>query len=191
MDATARKQDVERVRWDDPEAFRAFYRDALPQVYGYFLHRCGGVASVAEDLTQDTFLAAIAELRRGTEVVAPFPWVLGIARHKLLDHYRRQGRVERLIAPWNDALERRLADDRLPVPTADEEATREWAMAALAAVPVAQREALVLRHVDGLSVPDMAALLGRSVHAVESLLARGRASFRRHYLRLEVDDGAG
>ena len=35
----------------DPDAFRTFYEEALPKVYGYFLHRCGGSVPVAEDLT--------------------------------------------------------------------------------------------------------------------------------------------
>ena len=55
------------------------------------------------------------------------------------------------------------------------------AVAALAAVPASQRAALVLRHFDGYSVPEVAAMLGKSVEAVESLLARGRATFRVAY----------
>ena len=50
----------------DAGDFRRFYEDALPRVYGYLLHRCGGSASVAEDLTQETFLAAVAELKKGS-----------------------------------------------------------------------------------------------------------------------------
>jgi hypothetical protein len=75
----------------DPEAFRGFYERALPRIYGYFLHRCGGPAALAEDLTQETFLAAVAELKKGRRVDTPIPWIYGIARHKLLDHYRRSG----------------------------------------------------------------------------------------------------
>lgn len=56
---------------------------------------------------------------------------------------------------------------------------RELAIAALAAVPSRQREALVLRYLDGMSVAEVAAELGGSVDAVESLLRRGRATFRR------------
>ena len=48
----------------DPERFRAFYEDALPRIYGYFLHRCGGSVPVAEDLTQETSLASVDEVRR-------------------------------------------------------------------------------------------------------------------------------
>jgi DNA-directed RNA polymerase specialized sigma24 family protein len=49
-----------------PSAFGAFYEKALPGVYGYFFHRRGGSAAVAEDLTQETFLAAVAELQKAT-----------------------------------------------------------------------------------------------------------------------------
>ncbi|MEP6812458.1 MAG: RNA polymerase sigma factor [Actinomycetota bacterium] len=153
----------------DADSFRRFYEDALPRVYGYLLQRCGGSAAVAEDLTQETFLAAVTELKKGRPVDAPVAWIYGIARHKLLDHYRRQERLERrrLREPAAEPAPPHEADDR--------------ALAALAAVPATQRIALVLRHVDGLSVPEVAAALGRSIEAVESLLARGRVGFKRAY----------
>ena len=163
----------------DPDSFRAFYDDALPRVYGYFLHRCGGSAAVAEDLTQDTFLAAVAELKKNRPVRTPVAWIYGIARHKLLDHYRRQERSERTaraaLEAEADAHERELVVD-------DTNEARERAIAALAAVAAAQRAALVLCYIDGFSVPEAAELLGRSVEAVESLLARGRRAFKRNYL---------
>ncbi len=49
----------------DPEEFRALYEEALPRIYGYFLRRCGGSVPVAEDLTQETFLASVDELGEG------------------------------------------------------------------------------------------------------------------------------
>jgi RNA polymerase sigma-70 factor (ECF subfamily) len=158
----------------DEAAFRTFYDEALPRVYGYLLHRCGGVVATAEDLTQETFLAAVRELRRGRHVDSPIPWIYGIARHKLLDHYRRQERCERVIA----ANETAVAE---PAGDSSADGARDRLMEALASVPAAQRAALVLRHVDGFSVPEVAATLDRSVEAVESLLTRARASFRRAY----------
>jgi RNA polymerase sigma-70 factor (ECF subfamily) len=159
-----------------PQAFRAFYDDSLPRVYGYFLHRCGGSVQVAEDLTQETFLAAVSELKKGRTVVTPVAWIYGIARHKLLDHYRRQERARReLTLAWNEEE----VEDDLVVP--DDEVARERAVTALASVAASQRMALVLCYVDGFSVTETAALLGKSVEAVESLLARGRQSFKRTY----------
>ena len=160
----------------DPGAFRSFYGDALPRVYGYFLHRSGGSVPVAEDLTQETFLAAVSELKKGRRVEAPIPWIYGIARHKLLDHYRRQERAERSLAVEADAEPDDVAFDE-----GGREA-RERAVAALAAVAASQRAVLVLCYLDGFSAAEVAVELGKSVAAVHSLLERGRASFKRAYL---------
>src|SRR5215216_2187526 len=95
----------------DPVAFEAFYEDALPRVYGYFLYRCGGSVPLAEDLTQETFLAAVGELKKGRRVETPISWIYGIARHKLLDHYRRPERGERGPAFDPDAEVSELGPD--------------------------------------------------------------------------------
>ena len=168
---------VEATLDTSPDAFRAFYEEALPRVYGYFLHRCGRSVQVAEDLTQETFLAAVAELKKGRQVATPIAWIYGIARHKLIDHYRSQERLERGLALTGQADE---IEDEVIVP--DEEEARERATAALASVAASQRAALVLCYVDGFSMREAAAILGKSDEAVESLLARGRASFKRAYL---------
>jgi len=138
-------------------------------------YRMTGSAADAEDLTQETFLAAVGELREGRRVNAPIPWIYGIARHKLLDHYRRQERAER---PSSDLD---VAPGDAELDTGRGEAA-ESAIAALAAVAASQRAALVLHYLDGFSASEIANALGKSVEAVESLLARGRVSFKRAYL---------
>jgi RNA polymerase sigma-70 factor (ECF subfamily) len=160
----------------EASSFPVFYAEALPVVYSYFFHRVGGNASIAEELTQVTFVAAVREIRRRSSVAKPIPWVMGIARHKLLDHYRRQARDERRVASGDEALA--AADLAMPAEGAD---VRERALAALAALPASQRAVLVLRYLDGLSVPEVARSVGRSLHATESLLARGRQAFKRAY----------
>jgi RNA polymerase sigma-70 factor (ECF subfamily) len=160
----------------DAGSFGRFYEDALPRVYGYFVHRCGGSAATAEDLTQDTFLAAVAELKKERRVKTPTPWIYGIARHKLLDHYRRQERQDR---PFTVTATLEEPEDELVIE--DQQRAQDGAIAALAAVAASQRAALVLHYVDGYSVPETAKFLGKSVEAVESLLARGRQSFKRAY----------
>ncbi len=158
----------------DPDRFRAFYEEALPKIYGYFLHRCDGSVPVAEDLTQETFLASVSELKKGRRPEVPIPWIYGIARHKLLDHYRRQERAELPVDPQIELPELPLEAPSLGV--------REDAIAALAAVPAAQRAALVLHYVDGFSMREVAGLLDRTEKAVEGLLGRGRETFKRAYL---------
>src|SRR5262245_30907143 len=128
----------------EPEKFRGFYEEAVPRIYGYFLHRCGGSVPVAEDLTPETLLASVDGLKKGRRPETPIPWIYGIARHKLLDHYREQARAE---PPLADAA---LALDESAFPVR-EDSGRERAVAALAAVPASQRTALVLCYLDGFT----------------------------------------
>ncbi len=158
----------------------AIYDDALPSVYGYLLPRCGR-AALAEDLTAETFLAAVDALRRRAAPPLSVGWLVGIARHKLVDHWRRVGREERGL--------RAVAGDE---PDADDpwDATLDSlrARVVLAGLAPQHRAALTLRYLDDLPVPEVADLLGRTVHATEALLVRARAAFRRAYTDQEPDD---
>ncbi len=142
------------------------YDEALPQVYGYLLSRCGERA-LAEDLTAETFLAAV---RADAEVSVP--WLIGVARHKLVDHWRRQSREERSLALVEPAIEPPWEDCVLDAVTAHE---------VLGRLGPHHRTALTLRYLDGLPVPEVARLLDRTLHATEALLVRARAAFRRAY----------
>jgi RNA polymerase sigma-70 factor (ECF subfamily) len=156
----------------------ACFDRALPEVYDYVLHRCRN-ATIAEDLTSETFLAAVKELRNGSSATVTVAWLIGIARHKLVDHWRRVAREERRLIAVGAPPESEL-------PLSDIEPGR--GMDVLATLNPMQTAALVLRHVDGLPVPEVARALGRSVHATETLLARARANFRRRYHDLELED---
>ena len=145
------------------------YDEALPQVYGYLLSRCGQRA-LAEDLTAETFLAAVDAVRQDRTVSVG--WLVGVARHKLADHWRRQAREERglsrlgpdpAVDPWDCVL--------------DAVAAR----AVLHGLGPHHRLALTLRYLDGLPVPEVARLLDRTVHATEALLVRARSAFRHAY----------
>jgi RNA polymerase sigma-70 factor, ECF subfamily len=160
-----------------PDPVAAIYWKALPQVYGYLLPRCGSVA-VAEDLAAETFVAAVEASRRPNAPDVTVAWLVGVARHKLVDHWRRTAREQRSLAAAEPPCE--------PV----EDPWAEWldaeaAHAALARLAPHHRSALVLRYLDGLPVARVADHLGRSEHATETLLVRARAALRRVYLEGE------
>ena len=149
------------------------YDRALPVVYGYLVARVGD-RTTAEELTSEVFLAAVDAVQRPAAPPVDTPWLVGVARHKLVDHWRRRERDERRLAavaaqpardddPW---------DARLDVLHARE---------VLSQLGPANRLALTLRYLDGLSIPEMARELGRSRHATEALVVRARAAFRRAY----------
>ncbi len=161
----------------------AIYRRALPQVYGYLLPRCGSTV-LAEDLTAETFMAAVAAVRQGRVRAAEVTvaWLVGVARHKLADHWRRAAREQRGLAAVA------VLADEAGDPW-DEHRDVQVAHAALARLPGPQRAALTLRYLDGLPVGEVAECLGRSLHATETLLVRARSALRRIY-REEGSDNA-
>ena len=155
------------------ERCRGWYRDHGPAVYGYFRFHVPSI-DVAEDLTAETFLAAVSAVQKGTVADLTVAWLVGVARHKLVDHWRRQGRDERRlraleggVTAWEDPWDTEL------------EATR--ARDVLSTLRPHHRAALTLRYLDGLPVPEVAEQLDRTVHATEALLVRARVAFRRAY----------
>ena len=163
---------------DDPgAALLDLYDRSLPQVYGYLLRRCGRT-NLAEDLTAETFLAAVDAVRRRPPATVSAPWLIGVARHKLADHWRRQAREERRL----DAL---IDEEPGPVDHWDAHLDGVRARDTLAKLAPHHRNALILRYLDDLPVQGVATLLDRSLHGTEGLLVRARAAFRRAY----VDEG--
>ncbi len=130
-------------------------------------------AALAEDLTADTFLAAVAACRRHPPPAMSTGWLIGIARHKLVDHWRATEREERGLRtvgepeavddPWDAHLDAVVAREVLDAQTGT------------------HRAVLTLRYLDGLPVAECARALGRTVHGTEALLTRARAAFRRSY----------
>ena len=162
------------------QSLLTLYDRALPEVYGYLHRRCGDAAT-AEDLTSETFLAAVRAVQDDDATVIGVPWLIGVARHKLADHWRRRSRDERLEHqlehehveaddPWDATLDRVRATE------------------VLCSLGDHHRLALTLRYVDGLPVPEVADLIGRTLHATEALLVRARTAFRTAYERGEPVD---
>lgn len=166
-----------------PQTLLDLYDDALPSVYGYFVRRCSDRAT-AEDLTSETFLAAMDAARKwgergdGVDQSDPpsisIPWLIGVARHKLADHYRR--RTDRFNVPVAELPEPVEPEDHW-----DAELDRIVAESVLARLPEQHRTVLTLRYLDDRSVPECAELIGRTVHATEALLVRARRAFRSEY----------
>ena len=165
---------TEETADDAGAALLDLYDDALPHVYGYLLSRCGGQVAVAQDLTTQTFLAAVQTVRRGDRLRLSKPWLMTVARNKLVDHWRRQAREER-------GLRTVAAGEASVHDPWDAELDLLRAHAVLDKLSAHHRMVLTLRYLDDLPVPEVAVLIGRTLHATEALLVRARAAFRRAY----------
>ena len=167
---------------DHGAALMELYDHAVGDVYRYHRSRCGNRA-VAEDLTADTFLAAVGQIQRDAVDEVTTAWLIGIARHKLVDHWRRTQRRPR-TTEWIDTV---AAHHASPDGDGfwDDVIDREHVGSVMAELGEHHSTALILRYFDGLPVSEVADHLGRTVHATETLLVRARRRFRTIYEQSE------
>jgi len=161
---------VELARSGDKAAFGQLYDHYQPAVFRFLYYRVSSV-TLAEDLTAETFFRALRSMSsfrwQGRDFGA---WLMTIARNLAADHYKA-GRTR---------LERSTADtEALDSPTDGPERevlallTSEALSAALAQLPGEQRDCVVMRFIEGLSIAEVADIMGRSAGAIKQLQLRG------------------
>lgn len=173
---------MERYCDGDARAFRELHARVAPRLRGYLLH-LARQRSLADDLLQATFLKvhrARAAYVRGAD---PLPWIYAIAHRTFLDEARRQRRAVVRVA-GDDELPEIAAglggesDERRDEPRADLDLAAA-ALGALAELPAAQRQAVVLTKLDGRSVAEAAEIAGTTVGAMKVRAHRGYEALRR------------
>ncbi len=160
----------------DGRAWRAWYDESFPGLYAYALWRCGGARHHADEVVQETWLAAVRRLRSFDPARGSFAgWLRAIAANVLRNHFRRDAR-RRAAAPAAARPEAQAAPD---------EGRAERVAEALAALPERYEAVLRAKYLDGQSVAAIADATGDTPKAVESLLSRAREAFREAYLQRE------
>jgi RNA polymerase sigma-70 factor, ECF subfamily len=165
---------IARCKEGDRDALRLLYVRYSGNVYGY-------VRSIvrddkeAEDLTQHVFLKLITAITKYDDHGVPFSgWLLRMARNVALDHLRR-----RRATPTEEVFG---ADSQVDESSLDRARSLRVALAAL---PEEQRNVVVMRHVVGLTPPEIALQLGRSESSIHGLHHRGRRALREELRRLD------
>lgn len=173
-DGTADDELLEKIAAGDAGAFTTLFRRHQPLVYRFALHMTGS-RTVAEDVTQEVFLAVMSDAARyqaGRSTAVS--WLCGIARNHA---WRRLDRDRRLVALVEDEEGEHAAEDEAPHPL--EAITRaeevEALHRALLTLPVPYREAIALCDLQELNYVDAAAALDCAVGTIRSRLHRGRA----------------
>ena len=171
---------IGRVAAGDTDAFAALFKRCQGQVYRFALHMTAS-PSIAEDVTQEVFLAVMNDAGRYDPSRASVTaWLCGIARNNV----RRRAARDRLLQPLTKIDDDDGADDRVDrilavEPEALGDLTRAESIEALRqavlTLPLRYREAVVLCDLQELSYADAAAVLGCALGTVRSRLHRGRA----------------
>jgi RNA polymerase sigma-70 factor, ECF subfamily len=161
---------VELARQGDSEAFGLLYDHYHGSVYRFLFYRTRSV-QLAEDLTSETFFRALRSMTgfrwQGKDFGA---WLMTIARNLATDHFKA-GRT-RLELATEDMGQH---DDTTEGPENAVLAglTNEILLEALAKLPDEQRDCVVMRFLQGMSIAETAAVLGRSDGAIKQLQLRG------------------
>jgi RNA polymerase sigma-70 factor (ECF subfamily) len=161
---------VDLARGGDVEAFGMLYDHYQPQVYRFLYYRARS-HSVAEDLTSETFVRALRNMSgfrwQGKDFGA---WLMTIARNLCTDHFKAS-RTRLELASEDMGLH----DSPTHGPESEVLAglQNEALLRALTELPDEQRDCLIMRFLQGLSIAETAAVLERSEGAVKQLQLRG------------------
>jgi RNA polymerase sigma-70 factor (ECF subfamily) len=176
-----RDQDlVAEVLRKDRKATAEFVSRCADYVYGYVRRRLMPRAELVEDLVQEILLAAWENLEAFRGDSSLRSWLLGIARHKVEDHYRKRLREVQI----DDENESSFDE---PASAADlEEAlamrqTSQRTRETLEQLPEIYRVVLLWRYWEHRSLREIAAQTGRTEKAIERLLSRARTQFKKRW----------
>ena len=142
------------------------YRSHAAEVYRYAYAVLGNHAD-AEDVTQTTFVNALRALERGERPRKPSNWLITITHNIVRQRFRQQQ-----ARPTEVELIREVAQE----PEESNGPSMEELVRALQRIPQSQREALVLRELEGRSYDEIAQTLNLTKGALETLLFRARRS---------------
>jgi len=164
---------VHAAQRGDNQAFGELYDRYVDTVYRYVLVRVGE-RTLAEDLTSETFLRALRRISsvsyQGRDVGA---WFITIARNLVLDHVKSSRfRLEVTTSDVTESPRRPAADEAGPEHQVLAATTKAELMGCIAQLGPDQQECIILRFLNGLSLAETAAHMGRNEGAVKALQHR-------------------
>lgn len=165
---------VVRAQSGNPEAMGMIYASYHQKIFRYLCYHTGD-PQTAEDLTADVFLKMVQALPSFHPNGTPFlAWLFQVAYNQLVDHYRRN-KTYALVA-----IDENL-DGAEPAPdsTVEHRLTCDRLSAALSKLDVTQKEVLLLRFIEELTVAETAKIVNKSEDAVKALQRRGLMALRR------------
>jgi len=156
------------------EAFEVLYGRWRRQIYRFLIRQCAG-AGTADELYQDVWLRVVNARRQYTVAAKFSTWLFRIARNRLIDHWRSEGRKPVAEMPGDDCetdpVDRVAAPDELqPEKIMERKERMRLVVGAVESLPDAQREAFLLHEEGGLTVDEIAMLTGVGHETAKSRL---------------------
>lgn len=165
---------VRRAREGDQQAFAQLYEENFARIYRYIALRIGDRME-AEDMTQQVFLNALRSISSFKWQGIPFVgWLFRIARNQVIDHHRKKTKET-----ITDLDERMVSNEENPEIVVERHIEMERILAASRRLTEDQRQVISLRFAGGLSIVEVAQVMGKSQGAVKALQHSAIAALRR------------
>ena len=175
---------LKRLQGGDRTAMAELYDRYFDRLYSLVFSQVDRNRDIAEDIVQETFLAALKSAKGFKGRSSAYTWLCSIAYHKVADHYRRQSRErKRMVSGVDvDTVDDAENPGRQPQPDSLIEfaETRQVVNEALAKLPWDYRQVLILKYVEEMSVLEISQIMDRSPKSVEGLLTRSRKALQTH-----------
>ena len=192
---TDEQQLLTRMQAGDQRAFGQFFDAYASRLAAFAARRSPLDASALEDVVQQTLINAMRNLSQFRGDATVFTWLCQICRNLLADARRKAARqpevasLDAMVEAEPSAIPVQLLDYRDPLDECAADSTRSAVRRSVNALPPRYARLLELRYGDDLGVAEIAAILGLSESAAQSLLARARSAFRDGWVSEDDFDG--
>jgi len=168
------KELVEKLKRHETTAAVELYNAYFDRIYWLVFSQVDGDRDAAQDIAQETFLAAFKSADRFRGQSKVYTWLYSIANRKVADFYRRRKREGKHRA---DPLESQVYEAETDG-TAESEETSKSIQQALSCLPLHYKQVLLLKYVEEMPVAEICQVMDRSSKSVEGLLTRARRELR-------------
>lgn len=170
---------IQKVIANDKQALREFYKTFKPKLERFFKRRIGNPAD-AEEVVADTLFSAIDSLPLFSGKSKLPTWIMAIAKHELVDYYRRK-KIKEIVFSRFPFLEKLISKALGPELVLQEKEAKQKIAATLEGLNEGYQQILRLKYMDGFSMAEIADRLKTTVKAVESKLSRARLAFQKEF----------
>ncbi len=168
---------VKDLRRRDPMAVAELYNTYADRIYSLVFNQVDRNREVAQDIVQETFVAALKSAARFRGHSKIYTWLCSIANKKVSDFYRHQKRQAKYQTTKALELDQ-LGGETLAADPGESGERQEVTRQVLFSLPLHYRQVLILKYVEEMPVLEISQIMGRSPKSIEGLLTRARNELR-------------
>jgi RNA polymerase sigma factor, sigma-70 family len=166
------------------ELFRKVYDENFSFIYSFVYPRLGGNSAAAQDMVQEVFLAALKSFEKFKGMSSYSTWLCSIAKHKLIDYYRKTADCS-IVQYDNEQDSDSLVDIENDILKLE---SKEAVVRVLDRMSPVYRHCLILKYMDDCTMKEIGDILGRTPKAVDGMLQRAKAEFKKEYIKTVGDE---